>query len=73
MNTAQDKLGTLKVHSAAYTYKELEQIFINGFILGFNEGKTRNIITKKYFDDCLNTALNQWKTKNNIKDEDTKD
>ena len=45
------------------TEQELEQIFKDGFALGFNAGKTRSIITQSYYDNVLEKALEKWKNK----------
>ena len=44
-----------------YTYEELEATFKKGFSVGFMSGKTRSIITKQYYTDVLQEALNDWK------------
>ena len=46
------------------TEQELEEIFKDGFALGFTEGKTRNIITQKYYNEVLLQAIKKWKNKN---------
>jgi hypothetical protein len=44
-----------------YTAEEAEYIFKEGFAKGFTQGKTRNIITAKYYIEAINEATKNWK------------
>jgi len=43
-----------------YTKEQLIEAFRLGFVRGFTEGKTRAIISKKYFADAERAALDEF-------------
>ena len=53
----------LKMNKKTYELHEVLEAFGEGFANGFSEGRTRNIITQKYYAQKYDEAVEKFKEK----------